>query len=182
MARSKYLIEIPRKLNNTNIKNAIDAYLSILSTGPVQVVAETPYAFLKTLKRKQLESGPYPGVSLFEAANRIMSDLVILFGVKLLLHKTFDGISFSEFTVQLGNENDGLHDLVARLGNHTLHGEAFNVAESFFYLKKRSSLEKLSKTNLPENHIQVLLYNVEATITKIEREDNLFYLPVHIEL
>jgi len=34
------------------------------------------------LKRNQVGLGPYPHVTLFEAANRIMTDMVILKGIK----------------------------------------------------------------------------------------------------
>ena len=44
-------------------------------------------ALLESLKRDRVGVGPYPNVTLFEAANRIMSDLVILHGVKWLLEK-----------------------------------------------------------------------------------------------
>lgn len=183
MPELQYLPHIPRTLNRDTIERALDDYRAILAKGPVQVIAETtPYAFLRALKRDKLKSGPYPGVSMFEAANRIMSDLVILYGVNQLLQKTFNGISFNEFTVQLGNEDHGLHDIVAAAGDYTLHGEAFNVAESFFYLKKRSSLDKLSKTNRPEKHFQVLLYNADATTSEFKQEGNLYYEPVHIDL
>ena len=37
------------------------------------------------LKREKIGRGPYPEVSIFETSNRIMTDLVILFGIKKIL-------------------------------------------------------------------------------------------------
>ena len=39
-------------------------------------------SLISELKRCKTGSGPYPDVSLFESANRIMTDLVILHGVR----------------------------------------------------------------------------------------------------
>ncbi len=79
----------------------------------------------------------------FEAANRIMTDLVILYGVKWLLEsKTFP---FDSYTVEFGKENKNDFDIQARSTGKLLVGEAFNVAPSFFQSKKSSMLKKLRK-------------------------------------
>lgn len=71
--------------------------------------------------------GPYPGVTLFEAANRIMTDLVTLHGVAWLLkNKVFP---FDSYAVGFGNENDlGFNIRAGGVDGETLVGEVSNVA------------------------------------------------------
>ena len=54
----------------------------------------------------------YTDVTLFEAANRIMSDLVILQGVKFLLENRA-AFPFDSYTVELGNEDRNDFDIPA---------------------------------------------------------------------
>lgn len=42
------------------------------------------------IKRKKVNAGPYPNVSFFECANRICSDLTLLYGCKSLLKSSSD--------------------------------------------------------------------------------------------
>ena len=63
-------------------------------------------------------------MTLFEAANRVMTDLVILHGVKSLLE--YEIFPFHTYTVEFGNEDRNDFDLSA--SNKTgekLIGEAF---------------------------------------------------------
>jgi hypothetical protein len=98
-------------------------------------------------------------VSLFEAANRIMTDLVILSGVRWLLVDS--GLPFREYTVEYGHEDNGDHDIVATDGQRRLIGEAFNVAASFFPIKKASALRKLRASAGPADY-RVVVCNCEA--------------------
>lgn len=183
ISKLTYLKEIDRVLNNDNIDEMIEKYKMLLQQGPLKIEGhQTPYAFLKAIKREKLTTGPYPGVSLFEAANRIMSDLVILYGVKSLLKEEFDGVKFTEFEVCFGNEDHEPHDVNAKSGEYQLAGEAFNVAESFFYLKKRASLDKLFKKETSDKRLMVLLYNDDATKKNFPPDGNLFHWPVSVDL
>ena len=74
-----------RNLSKENINSSIEKYLSLIEDIPTKVESHNILDFLTHIKRKKVKEGPYPNVSLFEAANRIMSDLVILYGVKELL-------------------------------------------------------------------------------------------------
>ena len=95
---------------------------------------------MTSLKREKLDHGPYRDVTLFEAANRIMSDLVILKGIRWLLdEKVFP---FDAYTVEFGNENRNGFDIRAEQGGKTLVGEAFNVAPSFYPVKRRHAAGK----------------------------------------
>jgi hypothetical protein len=87
---------------------------------------------------------------LFEAANRIMSDLAILHGVKCL-------------RVEFGHENNNGFDITADNGSEALAGEAFNVAASFFPVKRNAALKKLrSKPGPRAPAYRLLTFNREA--------------------
>jgi hypothetical protein len=110
------------------------------------------------LKRGKTGIGPYPDVSLFESANRIMTDLVILNGVKWLL--TESGLEFEAYTVEYGHENNNRFDIQASKDGRTLIGEAFNVAPSFFQGKKAAMIKKLRIDEDAE--IKLVMFNHDA--------------------
>ncbi len=114
---------------------------------------------LQEVKRAPTGTGPYPNVTLFEAANRVMTDLVILNGVKWLLEESV--FPFSEYRVEYGNEASSAHDVMAENEDERLVGEAFNVAPSFFQGKKAAMLRKLRS---PENRekLKLILANADA--------------------
>ena len=101
--------------------------------------------------------GPYPHVTMFEAANRIMSDLVILYGVQWLLNTA--AFPFDSYTVEYGNENNNGFDVCATDLDKILIGEAFNVAPSFFQTKKASMLKKLAASTAD---YKIIMFNHDA--------------------
>ncbi|MCR6628335.1 MAG: hypothetical protein NVV67_19485 [Pseudoxanthomonas sp.] len=114
---------------------------------------------LNSLKRERLDHGPYQGVTLFEAANRIMSDLVILKGIRWLLeNKTFP---LDAYTVEFGNENRNGFDITAEQCGKKLVGEAFNVAPSFYPVKRRHAAKKLEKDGKDADW-RIILVNADA--------------------
>ena len=119
-----------RILTAANIDALVDVYLSAAETVGDSISGLKGVTLLKALKRGVVGAGPYPAVALFEAANRIMTDLVILHGVRGLLRT--GSFPFEEYTVELGHKNAGRHDIEAVADGKTLIGEAFNVARSFF--------------------------------------------------
>ncbi|MFJ2483891.1 hypothetical protein ACIOWE_26900 [Pseudomonas sp. NPDC087598] len=130
------------------------------------------------LKRDRLGHGPYPDVSLFEAANRIMSDLVILHGIGALLKGRL--FPFDEYIVEFGNENRNSFDIRAESQSGTLAGEAFNAASSFFGTKKRAALKKLRSKAL-EQSFRVIMFNAEGPRSGIRPEvDGIFQIAVDI--
>jgi len=158
----KFLTEIPRELDKDNIDSAIKKHKSLLEDIPLLVEGSNILDLFAILKRYQMISGPYIGVSLFEAANRIMTDLVILFGIKKILSGEIPNLEiFSKFIVELGNENDNPHDIVSYSSGKTLIGEAFNVAPSFFNVKKNKSYKKLLKSDQNPDFL-ILLCNSDS--------------------
>ncbi len=128
-------------LSRTNVDALITEYAASTGSLGESIAKLKGLRLLEALKRDVVGTGPYPGVTLFEAANRIMSDLVILHGVRWLLNH--DVFPFDSYTVEYGNENRNGFDIRAAASGSTLIGEAFNVAQSFFQNKKNAMLKKL---------------------------------------
>ena len=149
------------RINKANIDEIIRQYFSQVSELkiPIRDMFEKndTYQLLKVIKREAVGTGPYPHVSLFENCNRIFSDLVIFFGVRRLLHELNDRFSFIEYRVLLGTQH-GI-DIQSEMDGKSLAGEAFNVAKSFFYSKKSSSLKNLLGTTANR---KILIFNSDA--------------------
>jgi hypothetical protein len=128
-------------LSKTNVRGIISEYMRRVESLGSSIANLKGLQLLDALKRGAVGSGPYPNVTLFEAANRIMTDLVILHGVKWLLDN--DVFPFDSYMVEYGIENTKGFDIRATAGGKTLIGEAFNVAPSFFQSKKCAMLKKL---------------------------------------
>jgi hypothetical protein len=151
--------QIVRVLNSENIEAiATDFHASLASIGE-SIHGKTGVSLFTALKREKLIGGPYPGVSLFEAANRIMSDLVILGGIAGLLEGGL--LPFASYTVEFGNEDKNGFDIRASAGDETLVGEAFNVAPSFFQTKKGAALKKLRRDGSDATY-RILMFNDDA--------------------
>lgn len=167
-----------RTLTSSNIDAITSNFRAALLCIGASIEGRSGLVLLKTLKREKLGHGPYPHVTLFEAANRIMSDLVILTGVKALLQSQL--FPFVEYTVEFGNEDRNGFDIRATSGEVTLIGEAFNVAESFFQGKKASALRKIAAVD--STH-KVLIFNDDAvsTVYRPRTEMGMYYVVANIE-
>ena len=151
-------MKIKNNLNRFNIDQEIEKYYSEIHDIGITIANKTGVDLLMSLKRDKLNHGRYPNVTLFEAANRIMSDLVILHGVNGLLRSDFP---FDNYEVEFGNENNNDFDIKAKNHNQKLAGEAFNVASSFFQGKKRTALKKLR--NKAEGYdYKIIIFNSDA--------------------
>lgn len=172
--------QVIRVLNAENIETIKTNFYNSLASIGESIQGKKGIPLFTALKREKLDGGPYPGVSLFEAANRIMSDLVILNGVYgLLKNRNFP---FSAYTVEFGNENKNGFDIRATYGNETLVGEAFNVAPSFFQIKKSSALKKLRRNGADATY-RLLMFNNDATSLGYvpKAEAGLYHVLVDIE-
>jgi hypothetical protein len=117
---------------------------------------------------------------MFEAANRIMTDLVILNGVnRLLLDEVFP---FDRYTVEYGNTDENGFDIRATKDGMTLLGEAFNVAPSFFQGEKTSMLKKLRGPQATAN-FKIIMFNHDAVPPTYvpEIREGEFFVVVNIE-
>jgi hypothetical protein len=178
-SRMKYLGSIPRNLNLRNIEKAIVDYEALVNEMPDYVQGGNGFLLLEKLKRDNLTIGPYPGVSLFEAANRILTDIVILKGVQILLNGEIPGIDYEEYFVEYGNENRQGNDIIADNGKNRLRGEAFNVATSLFNWKNRKTVKKLLGSKEECEHL-IVVYNSDARNIKdvYTLANGIIYIPV----
>lgn len=66
-----------RTLNKSNVDIILKEFVKSIGGLGISNSGKTGISLFEALKREKLTTGPYPGVTLFEAANRIMTDLVI---------------------------------------------------------------------------------------------------------
>jgi len=146
-------------LSLRNIDKTLATYVASAEQLGESIASLRGLTLLAALKRDKVRVGPYPDVTLFEAANRIMTDLVILYGVRWLLKRA--AFPFDTYLVEYGNQNKNGFDLRANERDACLIGEAFNVASSFFQLKKGDMLKKLR--TFPANaDFTILMFNSDA--------------------
>lgn len=146
-----------RTISKANAAHLIAAYVASIEEIENSLGSHKVLDLLTVLKREAVGAGPYPHVTMFEAANRILSDLVILYGVRWLLDN--DVFPFERYEVEYGNENKNGFDIRAAGNGKTLAGEAFNVAPSFFQAKKCSMLKKVAESGAD---FKIIMFNHDA--------------------
>ena len=129
-----------RLLTVGNVGTTLAEYSATIVSVGDRIQGKLGLELLQEVKRVPTRTGPYPEVTLFEAANRIMTDLVILNGVKWLLQESV--FPFSEYHVEFGNEDYSAHDLMAENEDERLVGEAFNVAPLFLPSQESRDAQK----------------------------------------
>jgi len=179
----KTMKKLPRKLTKANIDAAITAYKNLLDEIPLTIEADNLLELMTKIKRDKIGAGPWSKVSIFEASNRIMSDLVILYGLKSILEgKHVHLTQFTEFEVEFGNESKNAHDIISHGENTILIGEAFNVAPSLFNAKKNRSIKKLQNSDLKAT-TRIILCNMDAhKSTPVLSDDTIEIIKVDIAL
>lgn len=149
------------RLDGSNFRKLFSAYVQQLKDIRVPRLPRTPLHLFAALKRNAVRGGKYDGVSMFEFANRVMSDLVVWKAVDhLLFGQTSSGRGGCavEIRARFGVANG--FDLDGRLlDGRRLRGECFNVAPSFFGIKRRSSEAKLRKVR---GGLRVVAFNRDA--------------------
>ncbi len=146
-------------LTSKNIAREINRFSESIEGLGSSITNKRGMRLLESLKRDKVQAGPYPDVTLFEAANRIMSDLVILHGVQWLLKQP--SFPFDSYKVVFGNEKKNVFDIQACRAGRRLVGEAFNVAKSFFQTKKSEMLNKLRRKGT-NAHYKIIIVNDDA--------------------
>jgi len=142
-------------------------YFNLLEENPfTQPPSEgTYFEMIRYLKRKDInypqKIGPYQNITIFEAANRIASDLVIINGIIQLVQNN-PLLQNANFTIRLGILHEkGKGDFTIHLENEDFEGEAFNVAPSFLNVKLRNTISKWNKEENREK-LKYILVNDEA--------------------
>lgn len=154
-------MQFERVLCGENVDRALQSYLASVDSVGDCIKGLGGLALLEALKRGKVRCGPYPEVALFEAANRIMTDLVVLYGIRWILKSQV--FPFDHYLVEYGHENNNAHDVLAESNGRRLVGEVFNVAPSFFAIKKASALKKLRATEGAD--FRVIFCNEEAVVS-----------------
>ncbi len=174
-----------KNLTLKNIDKIIADYKVLLTELAPKIEGTDILDLLKKLKRPGINTGPYPNVSIFESANRIMTDLVIIYGAKLLLEGAITEVpKVPTVRVDYGNQNTQPHDIIGQEGEYYIAGEAFNVAPSFFNTKKSFSIKKLLETNPAPTHLFLLCNSDSHELAKKGnyKIGNVLIIPVDINL
>jgi hypothetical protein len=148
------------ELTIENVGADVDEYVAKLVGWSVPELPRQPVPFFLALKRGRVTGGPYPGVSVFELANRVMSDLVVLFAARQLLLKPPSRFKERIVRVQAAlGTTQGL-DLEADFESGArLAGECFNVSPSFFNAKHAMARRALRKVDYPH---KLIAFNSDA--------------------
>jgi hypothetical protein len=155
------------KIAALNYKGLLDfksEYLKLLHENPFPEPPKSGsfHQVITYLKRKDqsqaLKIGAYENITVFEAANRIASDLIIINGLLQLVDRD---IEFKEalFSLRLGTTHEiGKGDFTIHFNGMELEGEAFNVASSFLKPKMRNTIRKWKGNQ----QLKYILVNEEA--------------------
>jgi hypothetical protein len=164
--------QIAQNLSADNIDQMIERHTDSIRALAVPIAQLTGLSLSSSLKRTPARIGPYPRLSLFEAAHRIMSDLVMLHGVKWLLKSRL--FPFEAYRVERGRRGRGSFDVVATNDSGArLVGGALNVSRSFFQRRKRAMLDELAQERRDAD-FRVLMVNHDAL-----GRDGIRALPTH---
>jgi len=150
------------ELTRSNVSREVRRYaarVEALQLGPV--AKKRGIDLLHALKREQVSGWPYPKkLTRSEAYNRIMTDLVILHGVRWLLAN--GPYPFRLYRVKYGNTGGRGFDVEANAGRRRLVGEAFNAAPSYYPKKRRDAIGKLSGPAAEGATVRIILLNHDA--------------------
>lgn len=125
-----------REIDRTVFAEKSAQYMGFTKTNTLRELPKTKEVIemIHYAKRKlageQHAIGAYANITVFEAANRIASDLVILKGIKDLLESYFKDDADCRITMHLGTAHvKGEGDFIIHSRGNEFHGEAFNVAD-----------------------------------------------------
>ena len=149
MSADKFLLhkEFSGPLDFKGFKAAQRKYLQLVDDNAYSPTrTKNIYELIQEIKRAPKEIGPYVKISVFEALNRIGSDLVLLSGSEQLFERKVQGIIPRTIHLKMGNTRGFDFEVTLQDGT-VIYGEAFNAAESFCKEKMRQAIEKVIKKN-----------------------------------
>ncbi|MCC6739468.1 MAG: hypothetical protein IT452_10520 [Planctomycetia bacterium] len=167
-----------------DIDGKIVCYVEELDALLLPELPRRPLALFRMLKRHRFPRGEEKSeISVFEIANRAMSNLVVYLTARRLLSNAGEVLgSDSLDSIHLALENEDGSDLAAvTKTGRVLKGECFNVATSFFPVKRSHAVRKLKKATAD---IRVLSYNHDAReggIVKSRLPDGWLELVIDLE-
>lgn len=149
MSKDKFILYdiFKEALSKKDFEKAKTAYLKSLKENKYVIKnAKTIYDLIKNTKRSPEKIGPYQHISVFEALNRIGSDLVLLSGATKLFNGELRDISPQKIHLKMGTTHGFDFEVFLENGK-VIYGEAFNAAESFCKQKMREAIHKLIDNN-----------------------------------
>lgn len=138
------------------------------------------YDLINSIKRTPEKVGPYQNISVFEALNRIGSDLVLLSGAEMLFRGDLEGINPKSIHLKMGTTH-GFDFEVVLEDDKVIYGEAFNAAKSFCKQKMRQAIHKLIDKN-PDAKDCIIFVNeeVKELIEKyVNKKENESIIKIH---
>ncbi len=139
-------------------------YLKLLQDNPFPLSPNSTsfYEMIIYLKRKNQNQagkiGAYKNITVYEASNRIATDLVSINGLLQLLavRKELQG---GKFTLRLGTTfENGKGKFTIKINNEEIQGEAFNVASSSLQDRIRNTFKKWKGNQ----QLKYILVNADA--------------------
>jgi hypothetical protein len=180
MSKNTFLMHncFEKPLSKKAFEEAKSAYLTLIEKNNYSMKATTSiYELIKNVKRSPATIGPYKDISVFEALNRIGSDLVLLEGAEKLFNGEIESIKPKSIELRMGNKH-GFDFTVTLDDDSEILGEAFNAAESFCKHKYRQAIDKFANEKLDEwtkilkskKGILFINQEVEATIKQYKNK------------
>jgi hypothetical protein len=135
--------DLRNPLTHTEFKTARKRYLKYLEDKkPKEINGSTIFELIENVKRSPVEIGPYQKISVFEALNRIGSDLVLLDGAEKLFTNGIEEKKPIKILLRMSTIRG--YDFEAHFENKkVIYGEAFNASPSFCNEKMRQAIKKL---------------------------------------
>lgn len=138
-------------------KECQEYFLELGSNPPREIWADNIANYISKVKRPlEGQIGRYTGISFFEAINRIASDLILWYGLEILINNILRTRQIDTVGLCLGNENvkdKGDFWIKMKGEQECRNGEAFNAATSFFRPKMSYTMGKWEKKEQPLHYI-----------------------------
>lgn len=138
-------------------KECQEYFTALKNHPPKEIWVDNIAEYISKVKRPlEDQIGRYKGVSFFEAINRIASDLILWYGLEILINDILKTRQIDTVGLCLGNENvndkgDFWINMDGGKGCH--NGEAFNASASFFRPKMSYTMGKWEKKEQPLHYI-----------------------------
>lgn len=159
------------KLDRPGLHNFYNSYTQLVNKLNKPFFTKSMVTDLLSIKRNEVNSGPYPHVSFFESANRICSDLTLLHGCLYLFNKP---LGIEHFECRFGTVQ-GI-DVVGydKIGKKIFEAEVFCTSERFFRAK---FYKEKSKGTTVIIHQKLISENIERFIRNSSKHE---FIPVDI--
>jgi hypothetical protein len=176
MSKENFILhdEFSKPLIEKDFIKAKKEYIEYLKKYPFSIKdAKDIFDLIQNVKRSPQDIGPYKNISVFEALNRIGTDLVLLSGAAIMFNgDKYPSIKLRTIKLNMGTTR-GIDCIIETMDNRVIFGEAFNAAKSFCKEKMRQAIHSLAKvTNKPPCEAFIFINEeMETTIAKY-RENN----------